>query len=225
MRNLNKYLENKSINYTILEKYGFIKKDSNYTFSKKIINDEYLVVIEINKNNIISKIIELDFNEEFLPADTSSTGEYVGMIKEEYENVIKDFINKCTYNDAFKSKQSKEVIEYIKNKYQDELEFLWDKYDDAAIWRNKNNNKWYGLIMKIPKIKIGINSDDEVEIIDIMYQKEDIENIIDNKKIFKGYHMNKKSWITIKLDNSISNDKLFELIDNSYNLSENKRKK
>lgn len=43
--------------------------------------------------------------------------------------------------------------------------------------------------------------------------------MIDNEKIFTGYHMNKDSWITIKLDNSIKTKIIFELIDNSYNLS------
>ena len=31
--------------------------------------------------------------------------------------------------------------------------------------------------------------------------------------------MNKNSWITIKLDDSIAIERIFELIDNSYNLS------
>ena len=39
------------------------------------------------------------------------------------------------------------------------------------------------------------------------------------EKIFAGYHMNKNSWITIKLDGSIKIEKIFELIDNSYKLS------
>ena len=33
--------------------------------------------------------------------------------------------------------------------------------------------------------------------------------------------MNKNSWITIKLDNSVETERIFELIDNSYNLSLN----
>ena len=31
--------------------------------------------------------------------------------------------------------------------------------------------------------------------------------------------MNKDNWITIKLDNSVKTEKIFELIDNSYNIS------
>lgn len=33
-----------------------------------------------------------------------------------------------------------------------------------------------------------------------------------------GYHMNKKHWITIMLDGSISDKLIFQWIDNSYNL-------
>jgi alkylated DNA nucleotide flippase Atl1 len=64
-----------------------------------------------------------------------------------------------------------------------------------------------------------IESDEIIEAIDLRYQKEKIKSILDNKKIFPGYHMNKKSWITIKLDESLNIEKIYDLIDNSYKLS------
>ncbi len=36
--------------------------------------------------------------------------------------------------------------------------------------------------------------------------------------IMQGYHMDKKHWNTVKIDNSLSDLFLFELIDNSYDL-------
>lgn len=38
------------------------------------------------------------------------------------------------------------------------------------------------------------------------------------KAIIPGYHLNKKHWNTIIIDNSIPDDKLFWLIDHSYEL-------
>lgn len=58
-----------------------------------------------------------------------------------------------------------------------------------------------------------------MEIIDLRFQKENIHKIIDNNRFYPGYHMNKNNWISIKLDNSVETKKIFELIDNSYNLS------
>ena len=63
--------------------------------------------------------------------------------------------------------------------------------------------------MNIPKRKLKIESEEKIE----------VNEIIDFKTIYPGYHMNKKSWITIKLDNSLKTEKIFKLIDNSYNIS------
>ena len=146
-------------------------------------------------------------------------GSFVGNVRQEYEKVLNDVIKNCTSKENFSSNQTKEVINYIKKKYGDELEFLWEKYDNNAIWRNKKNNKWYGVLMTIPENRLKGDSDEEVEVIDLKCDKEKIDTIIDNKSIFLGYHMNKKSWITIILDGSVSLGIITDYIDDSYDLS------
>lgn len=49
-----------------------------------------------------------------------------------------------------------------------------------------------------------------------------LEETIDNKRYFSGYHMNKKNWYTICLDGSIDNDEIFKRIDISYELAKKK---
>ena len=220
MRNLNKKLRNKKIEYNKLIEYGFIKENDQYILKTKIYNNQFEAIINISDNKKHSKLIDLANGDEYILVDIeSATGEFVGNVKKEYENLLNDIIEKCTMPNIFKSEQSKYIIKYIKEKYNDDLEFLWKKFDEDAIWRNKVNNKWYGLILKIPKSKIGINSEEIIEVIDLRYQKGETKEIIDNKFVFPGYHMNKKSWITIKLDNSVELNTIIELIENSYNLS------
>jgi len=162
----------------------------------------------------------LENNEEYILVDIKgASGNFVNRIKEEYENIIKDIIDKCMEPDIFKSLQANEIIKYVKEKYNDELEYLWQKFPNNAIWRNKKNNKWYGVLLVVKENKLAIESDKLVEIIDLRFQKENIHKIIDNNRFYPGYHMNKNNWITIKLDNSVETKKIFELIDNSYNLS------
>ena len=180
----------------------------------------FKIVIEINSLNKISKVIDLNLDDEYILVDVEgSNGEFVGKIKEEYESVLNEFIEKCSVKDIFKSSQAKDIIKYVKNKYNDDLEYLWKKFPSDAIWRNKDNNKWYGLLMVLEENKLGIKSNRVVDVIDLRYQKESITDIIDNKNVFKGYHMNKNNWITIKLDESMDIKAIYELIDNSYNLS------
>lgn len=228
MRNLSNEFRNKRIDFEKLLKYGFVKENNKYIYNQKISNNEFSVNIVITNLEQYSKLIDLESNSEFALVDVeTSVGEFVGNLRIEYENIIKDVIQKCTIKEVFKNEQTKEIIEYIRKKYCDELEFLWEKFDDNAIWRNKQNNKWYGVLLTITESKLknnvdkdkNIDSNKTIEIIDLRYQKEEIENIIDGKKIFPGYHMNKKSWITINLDNSVNIKTIFNLIDNSYNLS------
>ena len=48
---------------------------------------------------------------------------------------------------------------------------------------------------------------------------EDIEKRVDGIKILPCYHMNKKHWITICLDDSVSMDEICKRIDESYLLA------
>lgn len=145
-----------------------------------------------------------------------------GKVRFEYEAVLKDIINKCTETEIFKERQTKKAIEYIRKKYKDECEFPWD--DDNIIIRNKDSKKWYALFMTISRSKLGIESKEDVEVVNLHTLSEMSEIIVDNEGIFPAYHMNKKSWITVLLDSTISDEELFELIDNSYKLSIEEKK-
>lgn len=220
MRNLNNKLRKRMIEFEKLLEYGFWQENNQYIFKKKIYNEQFEIVVIVSNNSINSKIIDLENDDEYVLVDVvGASGEFVGKIRNEYEKVLEDIIEKCTIEEVFKSYQAKEIIEYIKEKYDDDLEFLWKKFDDNAVWRNKKNNKWYGALLIVAANKIGIDSEKIIEIIDLRYQKEDIKKLVNNETIFPGYHMNKDNWITIKLDGSVKTEKIIELIDNSYKIS------
>lgn len=223
MRNLSIYLKNRKIISKKVLDNGFIKENNSYILEKEINNNDFKVVIELTNDKQISKVIDLSSNEEYILVDTKTTGSFVGQIKDEYEKIINSFIENCTEPNIFKSNNSKQVIKYIKEKYNDDLEYLWEKLPNCAIWRNKNNDKWYGLIMQIKESSLGLKSDKETEVLNLKYQKDQTNEIINNKTIFPAYHMNKKSWISIKLDEDIDIKEIENLIDNSYNLLINKK--
>lgn len=220
MRNLDNKFKNRIINHEELLKYGFKKENEIYTYKTYINNKQFEINVVISETRKYSKLIDLENGIEFALVDIeNATGQFVGELRQKYEDIIEDVIMKCTSKGAFKSNQAKEIINYVEQKYADKLEYLWEKFDDNAIWRNKQNNKWYGILLIISERKLGIKSDKMIEIIDLRYQKEKIEDIVDNKKVFPGYHMNKKTWMTIKLDYSLDTETICNLIDNSYNLS------
>lgn len=220
MRTLEKELEFKTLDFSKLQNAGFKKIGDSFLLKQNIFDDKFEMIVEISPEKQTSLLIDLETNEEYSLVDVkSSTGEFVGRVRQEYEKALEKILEKCAYTEIFKAKQSKELISYINKKYKDELEFLWNDLPKTAIVRNKKNEKWYGILMTLKKSKLGIESEDLVEVINVKYQKNETENVVDNIAVFPGYHMNKKSWISIKLDGTIDNKKLFNLVDNSYELS------
>lgn len=125
--------------------------------------------------------------------------------------------------EIFEFKQTQEIITYIRQKYHDELEFLWQNSPRNAVWRNQENQKWYALLLTIPRNKLpGEISDETVEIINLRFQKNQALDFAESHtNIFPGYHMNKNNWITIILDNSMETKQILDLIDQSYDISLN----
>ena len=216
--------KNSTFNFEKLKEFGFIFNNNVYQYKILILNSELTLFVYVDKKQTIeTKIFDNSFNEEYvLYKVESAEGEYVGRVRKEVENVLQNIKNNCCENNIYKSQQAKQIIEYLKTKYNSKLEFLWEN-DDSAIARRKDNFKWFIVFMKINKQKLAFDDDKVVEIIDLRVDKHK-PSIINNKTIFAGFHMNKKSWITICLDDSLQTNNILNLIDNSYNLAKRKKR-
>ena len=243
MKDLNKiYLKSRSIKFDKLELFGFKKDKNKYYYKKEIQNGDFSVIIEVGKNTVISKVVDNFDDSEYALVDVEeSSGKFVGKIREEYENLLNRFVSECTVLDTFKNDSSKKIIDYVKEKFGDELEFLWDDFD-GAVFRNKDNKKWYGVVMKIreksfvtstlKRMKMDgkssdysllnkkeFSDDDYIEVIDLHISKDKSKELVDYKTIFPGFHMNKDSWITIVLDEKTNLKKTCKFIDDSYQMT------
>ena len=117
----------------------------------------------------------------------------------------------------FISDQSNRITNYIIDKYKREPEFLWEKYDDFGVFRKKESGKWFAIMMTLDRSKID-NGDGEIVIINVKVEPELRDSLLKKKGYYEAYHMNKKSWITIILDDTVSDNDIEELIDNSYSI-------
>lgn len=207
-------------NFDKLKKYGFKKVDDKFVFQTLIMDGQFTLFVTVNNlSKVSTKVIDNSSNEEYVLHLVGGVGEFVGNVRIEIEKILVDIKNNCFEKEIYKSKQTKEIIEYVRKVYGDELEFLWEKFPTDAIWRRKDNKKWYGLIMTLSKRKLGLNSDDVVEIMDVRGEPEKIATLVDDKNFFKGYHMNKNHWLTFCLDGSVSTSQIYALIDESYALA------
>lgn len=213
--NENDYFKLYKVEIEKLMEYGFIKENDTYTFSTNLMNNDLkMYVIITKKQEITTKLIDIFSNEEYiLHKIRKANGNYISKVKEQYQQVLEDIKNNCFVKEIFKNEKTKEVIRYVYETFGDELEFLWGEDSCSAVFRRKDVNKWYGLIMSIPKTKLGYDNN---EIIEAMNLKGDANKIIDHNYYFPAYHMNKKSWYTINLHSEVPLVDIKELINKSY---------
>lgn len=145
------------------------------------------------------KVFDTETDEEYLPYYIKDfNGEIVNEIRKE----LKEFLDKK--NNSTNKKDF--IIEYIREKYNIEGENPFKKGVDALVF--KKSKKWFGIITNYNK---GL-------LINLKNKPEVIENIIDNINILPAYHMNKKHWISLKIENNLDVEEIKKLIDESYNL-------
>ena len=203
-----------------LDAYGFRKIQNHRKYDTDILNGEFRLEITIGKNSVPdTTLTEIATGEEYGLYKTEAVGTFVGEVRTAVANILKDIADCCYETAVFKAEQSVALIAYVRDKYGDELEYLWDKFPDNAVWRRKDNKKWYGALLTVSRRKLGIPSDEIVEIIDLRIAPEEMEDLIDNARFYPGWHMNKKHWYTIILDGTVSVDEICRKVDESYLLA------
>lgn len=217
----NAFFWRKKPNVRRLRDYGFVLRDDTFTYTAKLLEGQFELTVTISENgNVDTQVIDATSGDEYVLHRTpGAVGSFIGTVKAEYEAVLTKISDACFEPDVFKSDAAKRLISYVRSTYGDELEFLWTKFPDNAVWRRKDNQKWYGALLTISRRKLGLDSDEIIEIIDLRIKTEEMDVLIDQKKYFPGYHMNKKHWFTICLDGSVSLEEICRRIDNSYVLA------
>lgn len=114
------------------------------------------------------------------------------------------------------------VIKYINEKYDSLQEFPWEENPTYITFKHKDNKKWFALIMDVPFEKLNIDKQGMVDIINLKNIPEIIGGLRKQPGILPAYHMNKEHWITVLLDGSVSEEKINDLIDVSYELTKKK---
>lgn len=213
--------ERKTVNTQKLISYGFEMASDVYTYHTTLPGSGFLMTVNVSdRGRITTAVIDPALDEPYtLHLADGAAGSFVGNVKMEYEQALREISEQCFEPDVFKARQTKELLEYVRAAYGDDPEYLWKKFPDNAIWRRKDNEKWYGVILTVSRRKLGLDSDETAEIIDLRYPPEKLDKLVDDKIYFRGWHMNKKHWYTVILDGSVATEALCRRIDESYLLA------
>ena len=108
-------------------------------------------------------------------------------------------------------------------------DFYGIKYDcpfehelDAWVFRHPDNKKWFALVMTIKKRKLGIDSDEYIDVVNLKCAPEVMDDLWREVGVFPAYHMSKKHWLTLALDGSCADETVKWVTKISYGLTRKK---
>lgn len=206
----NRYLIDKN---SLLD-YGF---NSDYVYTVNILNNTFKVIIAYSNKKITGKIIDLSFDEEYTNFRIDKSGEFNLRIKSEYERILLDIRDKTCIKRTYVFDQANRINDYIYLKFKVSPDFPFKSSKYHGVYRNLDG-KWFGIIMDIHFEKIDKERNGLIEVINVKINPFDKKNLLEINGIYDAYHMNKKSWISIVLNDTVSDELIIKLIDNSYSL-------
>ena len=211
------------IDMTTLKSYGFIKDGDIYRYQIEIA-DEMDGVMEVKEDGSYrAYVYDKDMQEEYMQIDImTQTGAYVTSIRHAFINFLFDIKDHCFKKTWFRTLQADRITSSIIDEYGDEPSFMFSKKDDkdSGVFKDPLTKKWYGIIMDIPYRKLGIDKLDKVEVINVKLEPDLIDELVKRDGYHRAYHMNKRYWITIRLDETISDDEIMSLVAMSHSFLE-----
>lgn len=218
------FFRNKKPNPQQLLTFGFQPAAKGFIYTQDLLSGKFELRIQITEaGDVQTQLWDQESQEEYgLHRVSGAQGPFVGQVKAAYQQALQTIANQCFTYDVFQSDGAKQLIAYVQDRYQDQLEYLWPKFPRNAVWRRQDNAKWYAALLTVTKEKIGLPGGDTVEIVDLRQPPQELAALIDGKRYFPGYHMNKKHWLTICLDGSVPMAEIYQRLDVSYRLAAKK---
>lgn len=204
-------------NFKKLLEYGFCKKKNVYIYEILMTNKTFkMIVFVTEEGKVKGKVMDLDSEDEYTQFRIQNPiGEFAGKIKEEFLSILNSIKLNCFDNKYFVYDQSNRIASFIMENYGVAPEFLWKSSPNHGVFRNSKNQKWFGIIMYIDRSRLQKNKSGFIEVLNVKLDEE-VEKHLKKESIYICYHMSKKNWVSIILDDTLKDTEIQLLIQKSY---------
>ena len=198
--------------------YGFVESGEVWTYSCQILQGEFFMTVSITPDNVSFQVFDQETGDLYPQVHMESMrGSFVASIREACLEILYQIRKACFDVQDFICPQTKRIIAQVQEKYGNQLEYLWEKSPDTAVLRHEGNQKWYAVVMRIPWDKLEKGREGLVEAVNLKHDQ--VADLLSQKGIYPAFHMNKRYWLSLALDDSLQDEEVIELIERSWNLT------
>ena len=203
------------------KEYGFLEKQGVWTYSSTILQGDFLMKITVEDSDLTFQVFDQETGELYPQVHMESMrGTFVGTVREACLEVLYDIRKACFEVQEFLCPQTKRIMTLVQEKYGNQLEYLWEKSPDTAVLRHEDNQKWYAILMRIPWDRLDKGREGLVEAVNLKHDQ--VADLLSQNGIYPAFHMNKRYWISLPLDDTLTDEKVLELFERSWFLTSKK---
>lgn len=205
--------------------FGFHFADNRYTYRELFMEGQFEAVVEVDEAAQLSSYVWDCEMEEVYTAHlvTAPAGAFVGQVREGYQSILAQVEEACCIALPFSNDQSNRIAQLIKEEWGDLPDYPFAKSPQTGAFRHPANNKWYALVTQVKRGQLDGSADQElVEIVNIKVYGREIAELLSQPGIYPAYHMSKKAWVSVLLDDIVEDEAIFDLLEKSRYLVEPK---
>ena len=197
--------------------YGFSSEGDRLVYSRELPDDGMKIIVEYD-GTINGRIIDLSLNDEYTAFRVEGAMGYSAQIRQKYIGLLTEIRNYCCKNQYFKTPQAQRVSDHIFEAYGSSPEFLWPNIPSYAAFRQVGKKKWFAVMGSVPLNKVNreAQSIQPVEVINVKVDQDRIGDFLAQAGIYEAFHMNKRCWVSIILNDTLPDDAIHRMIDDSY---------
>ena len=200
------------------KEYGFVENQGVWNHSSTILHGDFFMIVTVEDGDLSFQVYDQETGDLYPQVHIASMrGTFVGTVREACLEVLYEIRKSCFDVQDFICPQTKRIMAVVQEKYGNQLEYLWEKSPDTAVLRHEGNQKWYAVLMRISWDKLEKGREGLVEAVNLKHDQ--VSDLLVKKGIYPAFHMNKRYWISVPLDDSLSDEEMLELIEKSWNLT------
>ena len=203
------------------KEYGFIENQGVWTYNTTILQGDFLMMVTVEDGDLSFHVYDQETGDLYPQVHMESMrGTFVGTVREACLEVLYSIRKACFEVQEFLCPQTKRIMAFVQEKYGNQLEYLWEKSPDTAVLRHEDNQKWYAILMRIPWDRLDKGREGLVEAVNLKHDQ--VADLLSQLGIYPAFHMNKRYWISLPLDDTLTDEKVLELFERSWFLTSKK---
>jgi predicted DNA-binding protein (MmcQ/YjbR family) len=197
--------------------YGFVKSDQTFVYEKDL-GSGLLIRMKADGSQLRADCIDAESKERFVPLYVPGTkGTYVDQVRKAFLSALLLIRNACCIQGGYQLAQTGRIIALVQDHLKISIDHLFAKNPSIGVFHHEDG-RWFAFISPVIRSKVFPGGGDtQTEI--LVFRTDEKENLLKEKGFGRAWHMNQQRWVSLELNDAISDARILSLLENASDLS------